>query len=412
MDDDNLISRLGALLPPEVEASRRRAMLAVPVRVAQLRSARHPWRGRRPLMVVAAVAALAAAIILVVSLGGGAPGEPTPAYAGELIRFAESTPLLLLEGPGWHVQNANQKKTRKGSEGRMEFVTGRPIRPRTIKVTGNVREGLLASGLAPVAVRQRRVVLLWRHEDLAKALSKARHQPHVHGQRWTQAPVLGTTAHVDERDEPFVNQGGPGDRQMTAYWSEGGYLLEMRAAVPDLSAFEDRLAWLTKVDSESWIKAMPQMVVHAAELDGTVRQMLEGIPVPRTFAISRIPDDGLRSNQELLSTSVAGTVACLWFRQWGQAIRTGDEASKLEAQAAMATAPHWRIMVEMPPSNGWAPLLFELAAGMPRGYTDLEGNKEAVLHRAENLGCASFGLPVLPEKMKRQRERGVPPPGL
>jgi hypothetical protein len=412
MDDDNLISRLAALQPPEIEATRHRAIAAVPGRVAQLRSARHPWRGRRPLMVVAAAAALAAVIILVVSLGGGAPGEPTPAYAGELIRFAESTPLLLLEGPDWHVQNANQKKTEKGSEGRMEFVTGRPIEPRTIKVSGNVREGQRATGLAPVAVRQRRVVLLWRHEDLVKALSKARARPHVHGQRWTQAAVLGTTAHLDERDEPFVNQGGPGDRQMTAYWSEDGDLLEMRAAVPDLSAFEDRLGWLTKVDSQTWIAAMPQMVVHAAELDGTVRHMLEGIPVPRTFSISRIPDDGLRSNQELLSTSVAGTVACLWFRQWGQARRSSDAASESEAVMAMATAPHWRIMRELPPSNGWAPLLFELAAAMPKGYTDRNGYEEDLLGRAESLGCAHFGLPVLPEKMKRQRERGVPPPGL
>jgi hypothetical protein len=40
-----------------------------------------------------------------VILAGGASEHPSRAYGAELVRFAESTPLLLLEGPGWRVQN-------------------------------------------------------------------------------------------------------------------------------------------------------------------------------------------------------------------------------------------------------------------------------------------------------------------
>lgn len=71
------------------------------------------------------------------------------------------------------------------------------------------------------------------------------------------------SAQVDTRDEVFVNQGGPGDRQMTAYWAEDGYLLELRAAVGDQAGLEERLGWLARVDSQTWLDAMPAKVVKA-----------------------------------------------------------------------------------------------------------------------------------------------------
>ena len=52
----------------------------------------------------------------------------------------------------------------------------------------------------------------------------------------------------------------------------------------------------------------------------------------------------------------------------------------------------------------------EDAAAMPRGYWIYRGHPQNLLKHAESLGCARAGLPLLPEKMKRQREDGVPPP--
>jgi hypothetical protein len=185
----------------------------------------------------------------------------------------------------------------------------------------------------------------------------------------------------------------------------------MGAAVPSLAAMEERLDWVTKVDSQTWLEAMPAKVVKAAELHGTMREMLEGVPLPKTFAPSRIPDEGLTTSRNQVADKVATTVACLWFRQWGDAVRTGDAAAQAEAERAMATSRHWPLLN---PSTGEEPgiasSIWQLAAEMPQGYWDFRGQHRDLLSHAEGIGCARLGLPLKPEKMQRQREHGVPPP--
>ena len=79
------------------------------------------------------------------------------AYGAELVRFAESTPLLLLEGPGWRVQNGDEYKTGKASKGRWNSS------PATRSPTKAIRHGrhrasrARSSGDAPDRVRQRMV---------------------------------------------------------------------------------------------------------------------------------------------------------------------------------------------------------------------------------------------------------------
>jgi hypothetical protein len=254
----------------------------------------------------------------------------------------------------------------------------------------------------PPAVRQRKVELRWFHGSLAGSIAAARKWPHPHGRLWTRAPVLETTADVDERAEFYINQGGPGNRQMTAYWSEGGYVLEMRAAVPDLAAFEERLGWLAKVDSQAWLDAMPAKVVKATEHDAAVREMLKGIPVPPGFDPGTIPNEGLTTDRYQVGAAVTGTVSCLWFRQWGEARRTGDRANEVEAEKAMATSKHWPILREMAKDGAYPLTVWQLAAAMPSGEWRRGWR---LLPQAEGLGCARRGIPVLPWKQRRQRER-------
>ncbi|HVV91246.1 MAG TPA: hypothetical protein VHB53_12180 [Solirubrobacterales bacterium] len=374
-----------------------------------------PRARRRPprLALAFGAAALAAAIAVVVLLAGGGSERSSRAYGAELIRFAESTPLLLLEGPGWRVQDVTEYKTREGTEGQMEFVTGRPIPYSTLRITGNDEEGQRVQGLPPLSVREREVELRWRassEEGLADAIANRRGYLHAHGRRFVRLPVLDTTAFVDTRAEVFVNQGGPGDREMIALWAEGGNLLELQASVPGLAAFEERLDWVTKVDSQAWLEAMPAKVVKAADFEGTVRAMVKDIPLPKTFSIARVPDEGLTTNREGIGSKVAGTVSCLWLRQWGEARRTGDEAAALEAERAMATSRHWKVLTDVEATNGYSPLVWQIAAAMKKGYWEWHGHHRDLLAHAEGLGCARLGLPLVPEKMKRQRERGAPPP--
>jgi hypothetical protein len=368
----------------------------------------HPRRwGRTAAAAAGALAVIAGVIVLLLSAGGG--DGSNRAYAAELVRFAESSPLLLLEGRGWRVQDVTEYRTREGFEGQMEFVTGKPIPYETVRVTGGPR-AQRESGMFPPAVRQRRVELWWHQGTLAGAIQMQRMGLHPHGQRWVKLPVLDTVASVDTRAEFYVNQGGPGNRRMVAFWSEGGYVLQLTAAVPDLAAFEERLDWVTKVDTQAWLDAMPAKVVKAADHDATVREILKGIPVPDAFSPSNIPDEGLTTNRYQVGAKVTATVSCLWFLQWAQARRSGDRAAELEAERAMATSRHWPILHEMAKEGGYPQTIWQLADEMPSGYWEHLKHRHPLLPRAEGLGCARLGLPLLPRKQKLQAERGPPPP--
>jgi hypothetical protein len=107
---------------------------------------------------------------------------------------------------------------------------------------------------------------------------------------------------------------------------------------------------------------------------------------------------------------VAGTVACLWLRQWGEATRTGDTAAAEEAVKAMATSRHWPILQQMNPDGDYPEAIWQDAKWMPKGYFAYAGHKRDLLAQSEGLGCARFGLPLTPKKMQIQRERGAPPP--
>lgn len=390
-----------------------------------------PWdrpgrrRRARRLGLALGAAALAAVAVAVVFPAGDAPDRPAGAYGADLVRFAESSPLLLLDGPGWRVQGINEERRREGIEGSIEFVTGKPIPPESLRVSGNSETGEYVTGGAPASVRQRKVELRWHSGPLKTWLRQARWLPRgltrmpngnikasrwVQLGRWTTLPVLGTTAHVNTRAEWYESQGGPGDREMTALWSEDGHVLEVRAAVPDLGAFEERLGWLTKVDLRTWLGAMPPKVVKADDHDAAVDELLNGVPVPSTFTPSRVPDEGLTVERTRVASEVTDTVSCLWFRQWGEARRTGDRAAELEAEKAMATAPRWPVVRRMESEGAYPETLLKLVKSMPSGTWRFGPHRWRLLPKAEGLGCARLGIPLLPRKMKRQREHGRPAP--
>jgi hypothetical protein len=390
--------------------------VADPARATELRVADagllpRPHRSRpRNLVLAGAAGALAVVVVaLVVVLAGGGDGSSSRAYGAELIRFAESTPLLLLEEPGWRVQDVSEQPAREGTDGFMEFVTGkdvpepniRPVRPNRTTKSGQV----IVTGIQPAAVRQRLVRLRWRPE------AEGMIELPSGGKKPVKLPVLDTTATINTRAEMYPGQGGPQDREMIATWTEGGVVIELQAAVPDLAGMEERLGWVTKADSQTWLEAMPAKVVKAADFEGSVKEILKGIPLPKTFAISRVPNSGLTTSRDEVASKVTGTVACLWLRQWGEARRDGDEAAEAEAEKAMASSRNWPVFRD---AKGGAPHpareIEEDAAAMPSGYWQYHGHHRNLLAHAESIGCARLGLPLLPEKQKRQREEGVPPP--
>jgi hypothetical protein len=406
------------------EAALGEALLAefaqVELEVAAVKSRHHPRRPRRALLALAGLTAGAAATAAVLLLGAGGTGSPAPAYGAELVRFAESTPLLLLEGPGWRVAYVNEDRRGPGMppEGQMEFVTGSQA-----TLAAHLTRAQAKHHVLPPAVlknRQSRVELTWKDSRRSKLvwrngkLGFSAYDPYYKkrvtfyepGQAFkTTVAGLGTVAYVDPHAENPRLKGESGNRSMVAFWTEGGNLLELRASVPDLPAFEERLGWLTKVDSQTWLGAMPASVVKAADHKTAVREMLKGIPGPDSFKPSRVPDTDLTTDRYQLGAAVTGTVSCLWLRQWGEGRRTGDEAAVSEAVRAMRTSKRWLILHEMAKEGAYPQVIWEISKWMPNGYFEWAGHKRRLLAQAESLGCARDGLPLLPWKQRRQRER-------
>jgi hypothetical protein len=361
---------------------------------------RRPLPGRR-LAFAFVGGILALAILAVFVLAGGGAGRPSRAYGAQLIRFAESTPLLLLEGQGWGVRGVDQ---RNGSEGTIEFTQaspdphpGEPLMKRS-----DVKRHITPK---PVIERRQRVVtmvwldarkynVLWQDGRLSTSFYDEDLHRRVRGQepgRWFKAPIpaLGVTAYVDPRGESAPIQGGPGDRLMVAIWKEDDHVIELRASVPDLAGFRERLGWLRRVDAEDWLNAMPTKVVKAAEYGATAKAMLRGIPLPPRFDPSSIPDLGLTMDRYQVGAAVGGAVACAWLDRWGEARATGDTAAAREAEVVlMASERRWPIFREMAKEGAFPATVIEYAEHMRSGRWF---GRPLLREAKQGLGCAEKG---------------------
>jgi hypothetical protein len=356
--DDALLA--GLLEQPRRPDAEESAPVAGDRRLARLRQRMHrdeaAHRRRRLTVARAGTVALAVAVAATLMLAGGSNpgGRPAPAFAAELVRFAEASPLLLLDG-GWEVNYADEQTP---SEGEMHFTPG------------------AATGVSGAAE------LHWRSGTLGDWVSDRAAGADLK----TTAPVLGTSADV------FRYAGEhSGSRDVTALWTQDGRLLEFRATVRDVASFEQLLASLRHVDETTWLKALPASVITAAQQVPTVREMLHGVPLPPNLDASRIGDPDLTKDRYQLGATVAGTVACTWIKDWMQARRAGDQHGVEAAIAAMATAKSWPILRIMETQGAYPQMLEEYAAAMPSGVwygRPLAGSVES------GLGCAERGVPL------------------
>jgi hypothetical protein len=141
MNDETMDLRLGAANPISSrtlealdlaagEAALGEVLIAESAVVGESGIIARAPRRRRPFLLLAAGAAAAAIVAAVVLLSGGAGRSPEPAYGAELVRYAESTPLLLLELPGWRVKDLEQEH---GGDGDLGIVTDQgPVKQRWV----------------------------------------------------------------------------------------------------------------------------------------------------------------------------------------------------------------------------------------------------------------------------------------
>ena len=234
-----LTSRTAAALPlGDAETELVERIAAIPVRPGPARS--HPISRRRrfPLVLVAA-AAVAVGLALLPS--GDRSGGPTPAFAAALVRFANASPLALLQLSDWHVVYADEEP---GGFGEMHFVRGAADADGTPRGASYSNEASLAGRVAS---------LTWY-----PVMPGAR--KYLDGGHETAATGLGVTA------RRFVGEGrGRGWVDVSAFLIFRGRELTFRATVTDMAMFYAELRALNAVDATTWLRAMPPSVVKTAD---------------------------------------------------------------------------------------------------------------------------------------------------
>jgi hypothetical protein len=321
----------------------------IALREAVLRSGGHrPAASRRParrlpsrrLLAGLAVAALAA--VGLVALTGRDPGPSGTAWAAPLVHLAESSPLLLLDRPGWSVTRADETDE---VEGEMTFMQGASHR---------------------ADLHWRRGPLEQWQRDRAKEGSQVVHRT-----------VLGHRAQLSQY---------AGSTDFTAIWPEGSRVLEFRAVTADLAAFEQLLGSLKRVDVDTWLSALPASVVKSANRAVVVTQMLADIPVPPGFDAASLESEPTVSDRYQLGAKVTGAVACEWIARWDAARKRGDTAAARAALDAMQTSHRWKVLDEMRKDGAWPEVLVGYADAMRGDGRGLTGASLAAEVRF-GLGC-------------------------
>jgi hypothetical protein len=322
-----------------------------------------PPRGRvvrRPLALGAVVAAAVIAILAVSSIAGR-DGGPAPAFAAALVRFANSSPLVLLQRPGWHVVYVQQEP---GGGGEMHFVRG-PADANGNPPGRPFSETSELGRVAQVTWGPITQFVLSGHQRIPTGLG---------------APV--TRLITEGRSRRWLD--------ITAFIADGNRTISFRATVANIAALRTELMALRKVDTTTWLKAMPASVVKSADAGPAIRQMLQGIPLPPKFDAAKIIGANLTQDRYQLGAAVTGTVACMWIADWKTARAAHNTAVAAHAVAAMATAPHWPVFGWMSQQGAWPQVLISIAQGMSRGTTTKGLTGIPADAAATGLGCAQL----------------------
>lgn len=180
--------------------------------------------------------------------------------------------------------------------------------------------------------------------------------------------------------------GGSGaEHDSMVLWSSDGYALELRTDFAgdflDEEGFQRVLASLKDVDVDTWLAAMPATVVLPDARLATVREMLDGIPLPDAFEREPLSAGDAVKDRYQLGAAVTGAVACAWIRQWVR----GDARARREAVTAMGTSRRWPILLAMRDQGDWSEVVWEYADALAGDGTVLGGK---VLTVEESYGAA------------------------
>jgi hypothetical protein len=307
---------------PDLETLRRLAPPvepATPDVLARARAGMRPRR-RRPAraLLLAPVAAAAALAIALTQTGG-------PSFAAELVRAAEASPRLLMDG--WNVTRVDEWSE---DQGEMTFADG----SRTLELS------------------------------------------------WWSASQTGN----EGKDSDKLTAGGRtvyryhGTNDYTAFWRSGDATVEARALAASPQDFVALLQRLHAVGAETWLRALPDTAIAPSAHGAAVDAMLKGLPLPPGFDAAALRHDARTRDRYQLGAQVAGAVACGWIEAWLH----GDK----RAVPALAGARDWQVLEDMNAEGDYPEVLWQYADAVAHGGT-VPGGKPITVKESykDALGC-------------------------
>jgi hypothetical protein len=327
-DLDLLLRELAPVLDDEVAAlDLRRAERELVREITAARRDRRPAR----LVLAGALAAACAVVIALVVAGGGT----RPRYADAAIRVADANARLLVGEPGWKLTEADEFAV---DEGEVTFTNGNG-----------------------------RFEVHWRP---AAQYRSYLHDRTLHAEQ-ANVTVLGRPA------KQFTYRALRLDDVATLLPPQGGHFTELRGSHISVARYMQVLRSLETVDVNTWLAAMPAVIVTPGGRPAVVDRWLKGVPIPPGVDVAALRSGRVHSEIQVAG-EVYGPIACGWLDQWTAARRRGDRAAEREALTAMADTREWPGLRELSRS-GWSNEIWNVAAEMRSGAVSDE-------HRA-TLGC-------------------------
>ncbi|MCW2758995.1 MAG: hypothetical protein JWO46_2741 [Nocardioidaceae bacterium] len=304
--------RLPGLDLADAQAALLEEIVATPVAVGR--------RHRRSWALVAAVAAVALAIGVPAWLTRGGRDAADVQVTARSLASADPNLQVLLDLPGWRVDNV----ATSDEGGSIRFVSGR----RDLEVTaypaasygGYYSDRLGVSTPQPVTVLGQ------------------------NGELFTYSP----TDHA------------------VMLPARGGTFLELRGQGSDLPSYLDLLGNLQRVPAKRWLAAMPASVVTPDKELRVAREMLDGVPTPPGFDVTKIPSGDTKDYYQFGAT-VTGRVFCGWIDAYREARQQGDQAGITSAVDALGTSRTWKVLKRMNAEGDWPEAIWEASDEIKAG---------------------------------------------
>jgi len=292
----------------------------------------------------------ASAIILALAFGGGPSGSGVDqAYAGAAIEVAEANPRVLIDAPGWTVEDVDEFEE---SSGTMAFVNG----DQRLNLDWNeVPEEWMVTDDELLSDLPRRGQWFVVHSKTCVtgegAASCAVYL------RDTEVPVLGEPAVLAEVRTITGNESS--SRFEVRLPVADGIFTTIYAENLTRAEIDELLPSLVRAEVETWLAALPPSTVQPLERPEIVDEMLRDVPIPASVDVDELKSQAIAAGRYHLGAQVTGAVACGWLDQWAAALEAGDEAALREATEAMSTSPDWDILIEMNEQGGWSQVVWE-----------------------------------------------------